>query len=117
MTKFKIRGLPTCQRCSATFDKIISLTEHLYEHANIYVCMICRKSFKTKQNLTIHKTKCGMFSYSYMCPKCYIVFNKQWKLVRHKRVHVDAKFKCYICDISFKYVKVYDDHVLLHMKK
>lgn len=117
MAKFNIRGEPTCQKCLKTFHNVTSLWEHLYEHANIYACMICQKSFRTKEYLIIHKANHNMFTNLNACSICNRIFDVQWKLVRHKRVHDNAKLKCNICDISFKYVKVYNDHVLLHMKK
>ena len=71
------------------------------------ICVICKKSFPSKQSLLAHYSthKSDLFS----CGECSKTFKHQSNLTAHKKLHI-GDISCPFCDKSFQrkdYLKIH----------
>ena len=77
-----------------------------------YLCTVCDKRFRTKQNLNQHKqTHTGALLFS--CTQCEKQFATQRYLARHMNVH-SSKYKCTECGKGFSNSHVLTAHRRSH---
>ncbi|KAM6919031.1 LOW QUALITY PROTEIN: zinc finger protein 644a [Xenentodon cancila] len=75
-----------------------------------------------KGRLTINSHS-EMKTSSYPCPKCNLLFRKEYRLLRHMKSHVDLPsistkpFTCRECGQSFKHSGELIDHMSVHQEK
>lgn len=75
-------------------------------------CFICMKTF-TRPNGIVKHMKTHTQEKNYQCFTCGSQFSRSDHLSRHMLIHEDPKFKCDICDMTFRR----SDKMLLHRRK
>ena len=78
-------------------------------------CLQCAKKFKSVKDLKKHKEKHKLQNEMYPCSECEKEFDEEWKMRAHKKNH--TKFKCDICEKTFKCQEVMEKHVKIAHEK
>lgn len=68
----------------------------------MFVCIICNKSYKNKNNLVRHMScncKKRINKNKIQCDKCFIKFSKKDSLIRHKNGKVCKNEKVYLTEL------------------
>ena len=84
-----------------------------------FICDLCGKNFKNKQNMKFHIMNVHSPSKSILCIDCGKTFKNETSLNEHvKRVHSGAanKWKCELCHVTFN-IKDREKHVKLVHKQ
>ena len=102
LTDFKVKFVDL----QAKFDKLNKKHEELekkydeiLENRN-FKCSDCDLNFQTVDQLRKHKTSHKSTDGSFQCNGCEKLFNKEWKLKSHIKIH--RKFPCEKCDNTFE---------------
>jgi uncharacterized Zn-finger protein len=75
-----------------------------------FICNICKKSFKTLNNLQTHEAVHS--ERSFLCRFCDKTFTRSQDVKVHENIHKDEKsFKCKQCDKEFKQQSNLIEHV------
>lgn len=126
--KHKAKNRFLCELCGKRFSKFLKFKLHLNFHKKIkrikpvitipaFVCKICKKSFRTKTNLTEHENYCsGNLPYHCKHLDCDKKFATATKLKNHIKLKHDKKFVaiCSICNIGFIKISDYKSHKISH---
>lgn len=81
--------------------------------ARMYVCDVCKKSYKNKNTLKAHQLTHG--EKKFLCSECGKDFVTKAALESHQKVHTKEKpHTCGICNKSFAYTGSFDTHMLVH---
>lgn len=97
--------------------KVKMNTKNLYSH-NVNgdktrsQCFICMKTFSRPNGIVKHM-KTHTQEKNYQCFTCGSQFSRSDHLNRHMLIHEEPKFKCDICDMTFRR----SDKMLLHRRK
>ncbi|KAM6975884.1 zinc finger and BTB domain-containing protein 26-like [Tautogolabrus adspersus] len=88
------------ERCDRVFQHLESYVGHLKEHRQ-YLCLVCRKVFSQKSNLTRHiQVHTGVKPFR--CPLCHKTFSQKATLQDHFNLHTGSKpLKCHCCGAHF----------------
>ena len=94
-----------CDICKKKFRQKGNLTIHKITHTRDkpYECDVCKKRFRQLGNLTIHKrTHTG--DKPYECDVCKKIFRQLGNLTIHKRTHTgDKPYECDVCKKRFRH--------------
>ncbi|XP_023241021.1 zinc finger protein 345-like [Centruroides sculpturatus] len=87
-----------CDVCKTAFKSRYSYIKHRFvKHQNMFVCVYCNKSFKTKNLLTAHSK-----THIEKCNICKKKFSSKHSLISHQKIHLDIKpFVCEMCNRRF----------------
>ncbi|XP_046802981.1 zinc finger protein 91-like [Lucilia cuprina] len=110
-----------CDQCGKTLHGPYALKKHLLEHAGVqkrkWPCDICGAELHSHSSLKRHKLITHHDgSTVYVCSECGKVATTEMALRSHKKnVHqTERKFKCTICEKSFKFAIVLREHMATH---
>ncbi|KAM7350356.1 uncharacterized protein ACRADG_008966 [Cochliomyia hominivorax] len=110
-----------CDQCGKTLHGPYALKKHLLEHAGVqkrkWPCDICGAELHSHSSLKRHKLITHHDgSTVYVCSDCGKVATTEMALRSHKKnVHqTERKFKCTICEKSFKFAIVLREHMATH---
>ena len=105
----EVDGEYYCKLCNKQFSTHYSLKRHELAHTGVrpYLCSKCNRSFTQKGHLTSHLRLHYTGELPFKCNKCSMNFSSNMMLARHVTTdHEDTneigKFKCNLCDRSFK---------------
>ncbi|XP_053400403.1 gastrula zinc finger protein XlCGF67.1-like [Mercenaria mercenaria] len=88
-----IHTRPKCSLCRESFVSIRRLIEHektIHGNERPFECSVCKKSFKTKGNLTEHLT-CHSDERKFECNLCQKSFARRPHLKEHMQIHSEKK--------------------------
>ena len=110
-----------CKVCNMHFIHKYMLTRHSYVHKiATFVCEICLKSFKFRNNLVKHFSSCHSETKPlYSCDICQKTFDHKKSLVRHSKIHLqtnEEKYECQVCHKVFNQKSNYHRHYKLHQR-
>ncbi len=116
-----------CQQCKGTFDKEETLTNHCcYNTApvvkgenGLFVCHICRKTFKARKGLKYHLTTFHVEERNFPCTQCDFKAKNLLVLNRHvRRIHnKEVNHFCPHCGKAFMLAYFMKKHVEdVHLK-
>ena len=116
-----------CQQCKGTFDKEETLTNHCcYNTApvvkgenGLFVCHICRKTFKARKGLKYHLTTFHVEERNFPCKQCEFKAKNLLVLNRHvRRIHdKEVNHFCPHCGKAFMLAYFMKKHVEdVHLK-
>lgn len=75
---------------------------HLLTGARPHKCLVCERSFITKDTLAKHMLSHGD-DRNFKCGKCGKLFKRLGHVREHIRIHSEARpFRCNICEKTFK---------------
>lgn len=110
-----------CDQCGKTLHGPYALKKHLLEHAGVqkrkWPCDQCGAELHSHSSLKRHKLITHHDgSTVYVCSECGKVATTEMALRSHKKnVHqTERKFKCTICEKSFKFAIVLREHMATH---
>lgn len=110
-----------CDQCGKTLHGPYALKKHLLEHAGVqkrkWPCDQCGAELHSHSSLKRHKLITHHDgSTVYVCSDCGKVATTEMALRSHKKnVHqTERKFKCTICEKSFKFAIVLREHMATH---
>ncbi|XP_034027288.1 zinc finger protein 23-like [Thalassophryne amazonica] len=95
-------------------NDVDEIGENCYTGKKQFRCSDCSKTFRFKQNLTIHlRSHTGEKPFS--CSECDKRFSVKANLMRHMRTHTGEKpFCCPECHKTFRFKHNLNDHMRLH---
>ncbi|ESO84523.1 hypothetical protein LOTGIDRAFT_132019 [Lottia gigantea] len=104
-----------CDKCSKTFTRLDSLTQHLKIHVqkSLHVCKVCQKSFQTKSQLNSHAKTHD----KHKCKICRESFETNKKLASHQTFHIVSRsHKCDVCEKVFTCSSHLKRHSIIHTR-
>ena len=119
----KIFLMVPCQYCRKSFKDKYRLMNHVKKVHNKTVqsskdlpCTWCSKTFVSDESLKRHMNeKCGKRPKSYSCKLCDETFVTNYRLMKHKIVHMDQKqFPCQYCEKNCKTNDLRRRHEVTH---
>ena len=103
-----------CQLCDLRLSTVDSFQNHMRrlhrDEVEFDECDICHILIYGKDYLAKHRR--NHFASQYPCDQCSKVFQKQWALDLHRKVHSSFKMhvQCDICGDRFRFVSEVDKH-------
>ena len=103
ITKFQEPEKSNCQNCDDN------------QKLDIFQCLKCNITFKSRRTLLNHKLLHNEKNYS--CTICDKKFSLKRYLNSHLRIHRNATIQCSICEKKFIDKSNYNRHLLIHSPK
>ena len=88
-----------CGKCNMMYTSPLTLTRHLYTHAEPRYHCHCGKSYHFAAELCVHKlTHRRIWTAIFSYPKCSKSYFSQADLAKHAKTHEKIKWCCNICN-------------------
>ncbi|KAH3736542.1 hypothetical protein DPMN_043113 [Dreissena polymorpha] len=103
-----------CTVCEKVFYSTYDLKNHMSNHSNLrtFSCIECEKTFKTKRDLNVHRTRLHKSYLKFVCEVCGKGYNYRNELDGHRAKHDGSKpFKCPKCNKAYQYLPNLSRHV------
>ncbi|KAJ0178462.1 hypothetical protein K1T71_006285 [Dendrolimus kikuchii] len=113
-----------CPHCRKKFRNKVTVKRHMKYHHGIkinvpdnYLCDICNRPFRLKENLALHLSTHVKTENSYKCIYCDKKFSYHLLLVKHEKQHlVTGRYQCTLCNMSYECRNQLAAHVKGHLK-